>query len=140
MDNKELKLKDCVVALNNIKKALELTNEPISKEVLISSLKNCGLPYNASYWTVFRNSGLIVNSSWGKYYFAHKEPINLKALIELHHRYTALTRQYNQTKKLKKNPVQEYSPSLESQIQDAITLLKSNGYEIYKQVISYEKI
>ena len=128
----------CIEALNNIKSVLQLRERPIPKSEMLKNLASCGLPTNATFWSVFRNSVIIQEVSKGMYMFRGKEPIHISALETVKRKYQEYHRKYN--KKVIKPEVQEVIPEKdipndkEETVKMAIKLLKEQGYVILKPV------
>ena len=79
--------RDCISALNNAKQALQLKSSPFSKEVMLNSLKGCGLPINSRFWCVFRKSGILQEVSKGRFMFTSKDPIFIGKLDKIQKKY-----------------------------------------------------
>lgn len=121
---------NCIEALNNVKRAMQLTERPFTKESMIKSLKGCGLPTNPRFWSVFRKSGIIQEVSKGKFMFSSKEPIYVGTLIKIKSLYKETRSKKNKEIVPTVEP-EVIVPKEETEIQKAITLLKENGYLIY---------
>ncbi len=119
---------------------MQMTGRPFSKESMISSLKGCGLPVNSTFWSVFRNSGILQEVSKGKFMFASKDPIFVGTLQKIKAKYQELAHKYKQSNKLQK--VEEAKPEEiakeelpendpQAMTQFAINLLKEQGYLVF---------
>lgn len=132
-----------IAELNNVKKALQATERPFSKRTILDSLKGCKLPYNSKFWRIFRDSGLVQETSRGMFMFTSKEPINIHALEKVYKNYQLSLRRYNEKAKKPKVETQEVTPeeNPEAMIQFAIDLLKEKGYQIFAPVgVIYQQL
>lgn len=139
--------KECINALNGLKRGLQWKNRPIDRETLLNSLKSCGLPYNNNFWMAFRKSGIVKEVSKGQYLFTSKDDISVDTLYKIKSMYQDITRSY---KKSKEKPVHEEAGELTDELpeddpvamtQFAIDLLKEQGYRIMKPVgVVYEQV
>ena len=143
MSKKSFNPDECISALNSAKQALQMTERPFTKETVLKSLAGCGLPTNNTFWTAFRNSGILQEVSKGKFMFVSKEPIYVGALRGVKTRYHELQRRYNRRKEEPKveapkqdEPVVEEVAKHDPQAmtQFAIDLLKEQGYQIFAPV------
>lgn len=130
---------DHIAEFNNIKRAMQATGRPFSKKEIIKALKNCGFPSSSTFWSVFRNSGLIKDVSRGFYEFTTKEPIHAEALAKVHRDYLSLGHVYNNKKpsvEKEKATEPENLPKDDpkAMTQFAIDLLKEQGYQIFAPV------
>lgn len=127
-----------------------MTGRPFSKESMLNSLKGCGLPTNSTFWSVFRNSGIIQEVSKGQFMFASKDPIYVGTLNSIKRKYQELARRYNQSNKPPKaeEPKKEPAPKEAlpendpmAMTQFAIDLLKEQGYQIFAPVgVVYQQL
>ena len=116
---------DCIGALNSIKTALQAREIPFSKECILKNLKGCRLPTNSNFWKVFRESGILQETSKGMYMFTSKEPIHVKDLTQIKQKYQAIIKKYQpETAKPVAKPVDDLSDKIEF----AINFLKEQGY------------
>ena len=127
---------DCISALNNTKQALQLKGSPFSKEVMLNSLKGCGLPINSNFWSVFRKSGILQEVSKGRFMFTSKDPIFIGKLVEIQKKYQELSRHYSNNRKNsaepeKNQPEKVQAPKEDSAIQAAVNLLKEHNYLVF---------
>ena len=117
---------DCIAKLNNIKRAMQMAERPFSKESILKQLKSCGLPTNARFWSVFRKSGILQETSKGYFMFASKEPIFVGELTRIKAKYRELTKKAEVLPEIcEEKPIKNIE---ESEIQLAINLLKGKGY------------
>lgn len=151
---KSFKPEDCIAALNNLKKGLQMRGLPFTSEQLRNSLRGCGLPTNNNFFAVFKASGIVQEVSKGKYMFADDKPIYVGTLHAIKRKYGELCRKYmdNHKKKVAEKAdaiaeeVKESKPQLpdndpKALTQFAIDLLKEQGYEIFAPVgIVYKKL
>lgn len=146
MSKKSFDPKECISLLNNIKQGMQMSDLPFTKKTILNSLKECGLPNNATFWTVFRNSGILKEISKGKFKFASKDPIYVGLLDDIKTKYQTLRNRYQtkhrESKILKddnKNPIPENDPVALTQF--AIDHLKEQGYQILAPIgILYQKL
>ena len=134
MSRKSFDPRECIEALNTIKSGIQMTEKPVTKEYLIDSFKNCGLPCNAVFWSVFKNSGILQEVSKGRFMFASKNPIYIERLANIQRKYIEIKRQYRKVPEVVESPV-EVDP-----IQEAIALLKSHGYQVLVPVDTLYRI
>ena len=99
MSKKSFNPFDCIGPLNTAKQGIQMTERPFSKESMLTILKGCGLPTNSTFWSIFRNSGILQEVSKGKFMFASKEPIYVGTLIKIQNKYRELMRHYNNSKR-----------------------------------------
>ena len=135
---------ECIAALNDIKRSMQMTGRPFTKKAMLENLKRCGLPTNSTFWSVFRNSRILQEVSKGEFMFVSKDPIYVGVLKTLKEKYQELIRRYNNSNK--KPPKEEFKDKLPETdslalIQSAIDLLKKQGYQIFKPVeVVYHKL
>lgn len=146
MGKRSFNPEECIGPLNNIKRGMQMTERPSTKESMLESLKGCGLPTNSTFWSVFRNSGVIQEVSKGKFMFASKDPIYVGTLKSIKAKYKELAHRYNNSNKKPKPPKEEPKDELPENdplalTQFAIDLLKEQGYQIFAPVgVVYQKL
>lgn len=137
MSKRSFNPQECLAPLNNIKKAMQLTGRPFSKETMLNSLKGCGLPINTNFWSVFRKSGILQEVSKGQFMFVSKDPIFVGELIEIQKKYQELSHRYkNNSAQKRDTPKEETQHELPENeplalTQFAIDLLEEQGYLIF---------
>lgn len=141
MSKRSFNPQECIAPLNNIKKAMQLTGRPFSKETMLNSLKGCGLPINTNFWSVFRKSGILQEVSKGQFMFASKDPIFVSELIKIQKKYQELSHRYkNNSAQKQDTPKPEEKEETQHELpendplaltQFAIDLLKEQGYLIF---------
>ncbi len=141
MSKRSFNPQECIAPLNNIKKAMQLTGSPFSKEAMLNSLKGCGLPTNSHFWSVFRKSGILQEVSKGQFMFTSKDPIFVGELIKIQKKYQELSRRYRDNSAQKQDtPKPEVKEEAQHEppendplalTQFAIDLLKEQGYLIF---------
>lgn len=119
----------CIKPLNNIKRALLLREGPFSRESMVLSLKNCGLPTNSVFWRIFKSS-ILQEVSKGQFMFIDTNPIFVGVLNKIKSDYNRIIQQYTKGKKSEEVRVIEPEHKVD-EVQDAINLLKSKGYLVY---------
>lgn len=129
-----------------------MTERPFTKETMLTSLKGCGLPVNSTFWSIFRNSGIIQEVSKGKYMFTSKDPIYVGVLKAIKTKYLELKHKYYKVHEEKKAsmevaeaqseiPEDSVETAIESEIQAAIELLKKEGYQILAPIgVIYQRL
>lgn len=149
MSKRSFNPQECIAPLNNIKKAMQLTGSPFSKETMLNSLKGCGLPTNPKFWSVFRNSGILQEVSKGQFMFTSKDPIFVGELIRIQKKYQELSHRYKNNSVQKRdtsNSEEETQRELPkndplAMTQFAIDLLKEQGYLIFAPIcIEYTQV
>lgn len=102
---------------------------PISSEDFRAAFKTCGIPSNAMFWVEFRNSGLLTRVEGHLFVWTSAvSPIHHQQLQSIYNTYQRkVNRNYGAYRERKKR--QELLKSKE--IEDAINLLKENGFEIF---------
>lgn len=148
MSKRSFNPEQCISLLNNIKRGLQMTDRPFTKETMLNSLKSCGLPTNSTFWSVFRNSGIIQEVSKGKFVFTSKDPIYVGTLNTIKAKYKELSRRYNNSNKKPEAPESKEEPKDElpetdplALTQFAIDLLKEQGYQIFAPVgVVYQQL
>lgn len=141
MSKRSFNPQECISQLNNIKKAMQLTGRPFSKESMLNSLRSCGLPTNNNFWSMFRKSGILQEVSKGQFMFASKDPIFVDELIKIQKKYQELSRRYkNNSAQKRDTPKPEEKEETQHELpendplaltQFAIDLLKEQGYLIF---------
>lgn len=142
MSKKSFNPFDCIGPLNTAKQGIQMTERPFSKESMLTTLKGCGLPTNSAFWSIFRNSGILQEVSKGKFMFASKEPIYVGTLIKIQNKYRELMRHYkNNSSKVPDTICEKDSPKNNISIEEAIKLLKEQGYRILAPIdVVYKEV
>ena len=141
MSKRSFNPQECIGPLNTVKQGMQMAGRPFSKESILNGLKGCGLPTNATFWSVFRKAGILQEVSKGQFMFMSKDPIFVGTLSKIQADYQKLARRYNQHKEsqkpekveTEKTNDQENSPENDplAMTQFAIDLLKEQGYLIF---------
>lgn len=118
---------DHIRLLNQLKKDVLASGSPVSKEQLREGFKSCGLPYNLCFWAEFKKSGLLVQVEDG-FVWSTKTPIHFKTLQSIYLKYQARAKIYNDRYR---NKISKDSELKRQEIENAISLLKANGYEVF---------
>lgn len=142
MSKKSFNPFDCIGPLNTAKQGIQMAERPFSKESILTTLKGCGLPTNSAFWSIFRNSGILQEVSKGKFMFASKEPIYVGTLIKIQNKYRELMRHYkNNSSKVTDTICEKDSPKNNISIEEAIKLLKEQGYRILAPIdVVYKEV
>lgn len=142
MSKKSFNPFDCIGPLNTAKQGIQMAERPFSKESILTTLKGCGLPTNSAFWSIFRNSGILQEVSKGKFMFASKEPIYIGMLIKIQNKYRELMRHYkNNSSKVPDTICEKDSPKNNISIEEAIKLLKEQGYRILAPIdVVYKEV
>ena len=142
MSKKSFNPFDCIGPLNTAKQGIQMAERPFSKESMLTTLKGCGLPTNSTFWSVFRNSGVLQEVSKGKFMFASKEPIYVGTLIKMQNKYLGLLRHYkNNSSKVPDTICEKDFPKNNISIEEAIKLLKEQGYRILAPIdVVYKEV
>lgn len=111
------------IALNSYKKNDIIPYKTMNE--FRNILKQCGFPNNLTFWTVFVNSIIITRVAPNKYAWSSADPIYKGIISDIFFKYTEKSRQYNSKYKQK---------SVDNQIENAIQLLKNNGFVVFKQL------
>lgn len=122
---------ECIAPLNEIKRALQLTGLPFTKETILRSLKGCKLPINGTFWVIFSKSGIIQKVSKGMYMFTSEKPIYEGLLAKIKKDYIELNKRYNSSNQSK---VQETDEDTDKIVQ-AIDFLESKGYVVFQKLV-----
>lgn len=105
------------------------TKESFSITTLREGLKSCGLPLNSVFITELRKSGLLTKVSKEGYVWKSPDsPVHFKVLQTIYSNYHNRVSVYNSTR-VEKTKLSDKSKR--EQINKAIELLKSEGYEIF---------
>lgn len=115
--------------LNMLKKDMVRAGVPVSSEDFRAAFKTCGIPSNAMFWVEFRNSGLLTRVEGHLFVWTSEvSPIHHQQLQSI---YNSYQRKINAVRDryLEKKARQELLKSKE--IEDAVNLLKENGFEIF---------
>lgn len=115
--------------LNMLKKDMVRAGVPISSEDFRAAFKTCGIPSNAMFWVEFRNSGLLTKVEGHMFVWTSAvSPIHHQQLQSIYNTYQKrINRNSDAYRERKKK--RELLRSKE--IEDAINLLKENGFEIF---------
>lgn len=142
MSKKSFNPFDCIGPLNTAKQGIQMAERPFSKESILTTLKGCGLPTNSTFWSIFRNSGILQEVSKGKFMFSSKEPIYIGMLIKIQNKYLELLRHYkNNSSKVPDTICEKDSPKNNISIEEAIKLLKEQGYRILAPIdVVYKEV
>ena len=142
MSKKSFNPFDCIGPLNTAKQGIQIAERPFSKESMLTTLKGCGLPTNSTFWSIFRNSGILQEVSKGKFMFASKEPIYVGTLIKIQNKYRELMRHYkNNSSKVPDTICEKDFPKNNISIEEAIKLLKEQGYRILAPIdVVYKEV
>ena len=142
MSKKSFNPFDCIGPLNTAKQGIQMAERTFSKESILITLKGCGLPTNSTFWSIFRNSGILQEVSKGKFMFASKEPIYVGMLIKIQNKYRELMRHYkNNSSKVLDTVCEKDSPKNNISIEEAIKLLKEQGYRILAPIdVVYKEV
>ena len=144
MSKKSFNPFDCIGPLNTAKQGIQMAECTFSKESILITLKGCGLPTNSTFWSIFRNSGILQEVSKGRFMFASKEPIYVGMLIKIQNKYLELLRHYKNNSKSPKVPdtvCEKDSPKNNISIEEAIKLLKEQGYRILAPIdVVYKEV
>lgn len=114
--------------LNELKQDILHGAAPVSEEELRAGLKNCGLPSNILFWSEFKNSGLLVKVEGNLFVWKTKHPIHHRMLQAIYLKYQNRINGYTRAYKEKKA---ELRAAKDKEVDEAINLLKSRGYEIF---------
>lgn len=115
--------------LNMLKRDMVHAGVPVSSEDFRAAFKTCGIPSNLIFWMEFRNSGLLTRVEGHLFVWTSAvSPIHHQQLQSIYNSYqkkiNAVRDRY-----LEKKAREELLKSKE--IEDAINLLKENGFEIF---------
>lgn len=122
---KKFNAKAHIVALNTLRIQLAL---PFTSKIIRQGLKECNLPSNALFWTIFLNSGLVTRIAKDLFVFTNpKEPIHFSKLDAIYRDYNNRMLTYHNRWYYKKK---QQNILNREDIQAAIKLLKENGMMI----------
>lgn len=122
-----------IAALNNAKRAWEITGKPFSKNDIRVILKGCGIPSNMNFVDTFISSTIVKKIKNGKYTWSFKEPIHIGMLEHIYKEYQNKIKKWNKKKEVI-TPVEVIPVKTESLIESAIKLLKENNYIVLAPV------
>ena len=124
--NRKFNAEEYIVGLNILRH--QLSESLFTSNKIREEFKNCGIPSNMLFWTVFSNSGLVQKVENNLYCFKNPDkPIHFCKLESIYKEYKErATIYYNRwyNKKKHKNLLERHD------IQDAIKLLQDNGFTI----------
>ena len=127
--------KNAFVALNHIvplnefrANSIEHGDLPLSEEDFRNAFKVCGIPSNALFFLEFKNSGLLVRVEGDRYTWKNDRPIHHLVLRNIYVKYQRKVNAYASARYSRKKR-EEVLKSKE--IEEAIDLLKKNGFEIF---------
>lgn len=131
-------LKEQIVQLNELKKYL-FDSTPFSAATLEEALKIYGFKSVRTLVLGFKKHQIIVPCSNG-YKFPDKNPIYIGTLEKAINYGKDLTKQYNKRYLEKKSKESKEVSVSTNPIEEAIKLLKENGYRVYKPTTTFEEI
>lgn len=110
--------------INTLRQKTDRTT--LTKEEIMILLKKEGLPYSSSYITAYSKYGIITKIRRGEYVFP-ENPIYIGVI------HTALTEVREYMLSASKNSLnRKNGEDLKEKIEQAINLLKSNGFLVFK--------
>lgn len=109
---------------NLIKKSLDT---PFTKAELQTQLKKAGIPANTVFFATLVKYKVLKRISRSHYIFSNNDPIYFKLLENAYKDYSQRLNKYMDT-------YRENKAKKSQEVQNAIKLLKSLGYEIYAPV------
>lgn len=115
---------DHIKDFNLIKKSLDT---PFTKAELQTQLKKAGIPANTVFFATLVKYKVLKRISRSHYIFSNNDPIYFKLLENAYNDYSKRLNKYMDT-------YRENKAKKSQEVQDAISLLKSLGYEIYAPV------
>lgn len=115
---------DHIKDFNLIKKSLDT---PFTKAELQIQLKKAGIPANTVFFATLVKYKVLKRISRSHYIFSNNDPIYFKLLENAYKDYSQRLNKYMDT-------YRENKAKKSQEVQDAISLLKSLGYEIYAPV------
>ena len=124
MSGKPFDVKEHIAALNVIR----VGGGDFSRDELRKRFRLAGIPSNLLFWTVFSHSHLVEKVEGKRFRFIAK-PIHYQEFAKVYDVYRERCNVYSKRSSRKKK-----IGNLESNIQDAIQLLKDNGYTILKNI------
>lgn len=131
-------LKEQIVQLNELKKYL-FDSTPFSAATLEEALKVFGFKSVRPLVLGLKKHQIIVPCSNG-YKFPDKNPIYIGTLEKAVNHSKDLMKQYNKRYLEKKDKMSKEVLVSTNPIEEAIKLLKENGYKIYKPTTTFEEI
>lgn len=131
-------LKEQIVQLNELKKYL-FDSTPFSAATLEEALKVFGFKSVRTLVLGLKKHQIIVPCSNG-YKFPDKNPIYIGTLEKAVNHSKDLMKQYNKRYLEKKDKRSKEVLVSTNPIEEAIKLLKENGYKIYKPTTTFEEI
>ena len=115
-----------IVDLNTLR--IQLIKTPFTSNTIREGFKNCGIPSNLLFWTIFSSSGLVQRVGKDLYCFRNpNKPIYFHRLEDIYKEYKKRVTVYHNKWYDKK---QRRDVLKRSDIQDAIKLLQNNGFTI----------
>lgn len=106
---------------------IEMSTHSMSEQEFKNFFKVCGIPSNSLFWSKFEKSGLIQKVDDNSYIWTNpKRPIHYQELNNIYQEYKDTFDKYYQT-------YQEKKSQKTNAIQEAINLLKENGFIIIRQ-------
>lgn len=115
---------DHIKDFNLIKKSLDT---PFTKAELQTQLKKAGIPANTVFFATLVKYKVLKRISRSHYIFSNNDPIYFKLLENAYKDYSQRLNKYMDT-------YRENKAKKSQEVQDAVQLLKSLGYEIYALV------
>lgn len=133
-------MREKIKHLNELKKVFSLST--FKRKAFVNALRDYQFPNAQEFFDELIKQGFIEKTTSG-FYFKYKNPIVLEALEKMmknvRKRKADDFKKYFRNKK-QKNTKQSFIASSENLIENAIKLLKNNGYKILKPITNFEEI
>lgn len=135
--------KERIPAINKFR--IAMNGKSFTKKELLDMFRENNIPSNATFWSVFRKSGIIKEVGKGQYVFTSDKPVFYGDLEKVYRQYHAIQKKYAKPNKPVEKPREEdeFDPeeALEALEVFAIDFLKEMGYKIMAPVATvYEEI
>lgn len=141
MRKNSFKAEEHIADLNTLKTARQLSGGTFIKEALISDFKRISLPTSVRFFAACLKVNIVAKQGKGQYYFPSDKPIYKDKLQNAYNIFNEECRRYNRNSKSNSvieeatiDIVENTLVQVKDPIQEAILLLKENGYKVFAPV------
>ena len=118
---------DHIKDFNELKVALQ--GKPFTRDMFRNELKKINIPCNNMFWVGFIKLRIIKRVSKEQFVFVDDKPVHFKLLENIYLDYCNRLARYVRNSKVRKSKEEQ-----ETQIAEAVRLLKGLGFQIYAPV------
>lgn len=128
--------KEHIPAINKFR--IAMNGKSFTTKELLDVFRENNIPSNATFWSVFRKSGIIKEVGKGQYVFASNEPVFYGELGKVYRQYHTIRKKYAKPNKPVEKPREkdefDHKEALQVFEVFAIDFLKEIGYKIMAPV------